>query len=185
MEWLGPQDQRVSRSASEACVLQAYLARTFCLAIHARLSTRCAILQPIASSSRPRHIRPRIPPVSLATATLIHPTFSLLVRGAEMRVAEAPVVNRALRRLLDSFLSWFALCGWRKRGVAVLFGLRQSALEEELDLLICRAVLPFREFFDSRFKAGSYSDKHGNPGFVHFKTTKNVVLSGRYHSDII
>jgi hypothetical protein len=95
---------------------------------------------------------------------------SLLVRGAEMRV-ETPAVNRALPSLLSPF--WFAFLAWRPQAINVLPGLCQGALKEELDLLIRRAVLPFREFFDPRFQAGSDSDKYGNSGFVHLPITKN------------
>ena len=110
---------------------------------------------------------------------------SLRVRGAEMRMAEARAVNCAVPSLLSPFLLWFAFLAWRPRAIGVFSDLCQGPLEEELDLLICRAMLPFREFFDPRFKAGSYSDKHGNPGFVHFQITKNLVLPERYRSDII
>jgi len=83
-------------------------------------------------------------------------------------MAETRAVNCALPSLLSLFLLWFALLAWRPRAIGVVPDLCQGALEEELDLLICRAMLPFCEFFDPRFKAGSYSDKHGNPGFVHY-----------------
>jgi hypothetical protein len=96
---------------------------------------------------------------------------SLLVRGAAMRVAETQAANRALPRLLSP--SWFAFLAWRPRAIGVLPDLCQSALEKEFDLLIRRAVLPFREFFDPRFQAGSDSDKYGNSGFVHLQITKN------------
>ena len=96
---------------------------------------------------------------------------SLLVRGAEMRIAESRAVNRALPRLLSAF--WFAFLAWRPQAIGVLAGLCQGALKEELDLLIRRAVLPFREFFDPRFQAGSDSDKYGNSGFVHLQFTSN------------
>jgi hypothetical protein len=110
---------------------------------------------------------------------------SVRIRGAEMRIAETRAVNCALPSLSSPFLLWFAFLAWRPRAIGVFSDLFQGALEEELDLLICRAMLPFREFFDPRFKAGSYSDKHGNPGFVHFQITKNCVLPKRYRSDII
>jgi hypothetical protein len=95
---------------------------------------------------------------------------SLLIRGAKMRV-ETPAVNRALPSLLSPF--WFAFLAWRPQAINVLPGLCQGALKEELDLLIRRAVLPFREFFDPRFQAGSDSDKYGNSGFVHLQFTSN------------
>jgi hypothetical protein len=95
---------------------------------------------------------------------------SLLIRGAKMRV-ETPAVNRALPSLLSPF--WFACLAWCPQAINVLPGLCQGALKEELDLLIRRAVLPFREFFDPRFQAGSDSDKYGNSGFVHLQITKN------------
>ena len=95
---------------------------------------------------------------------------SLLIRGAKMRV-ETPAVNRALPSLLSPF--WFAFLAWRPQAINVLPGLCQGALKEELDLLIRRAVLPFREFSDPRFQAGSYSDKYGNSGLVHLQITKN------------
>jgi hypothetical protein len=95
---------------------------------------------------------------------------SLLIRGAKMRV-ETPAVNRGLPSLLSPF--WFAFLAWRPQAINVLPGLCQGALKEELDLLIRRAVLPFREFFDPRFQAGSDSDKYGNSGFVHLQITKN------------
>jgi hypothetical protein len=96
---------------------------------------------------------------------------SLLVRGAEMRIAETRAVNRGLPRLLSPF--WFAFLAWRPQAIGVLAGLCQGALEKELDLLIRRAVLPLREFCDPRFQAGSYSDKYGNSGFVHLQITNN------------
>jgi hypothetical protein len=96
---------------------------------------------------------------------------SLLVRGAAMRVAETQAANRAFSRLLSPF--WFAFLAWRPQAIGVLAGLCQGALKEELDLLIRRAVLPFREFFDPRFQAGSDSDKYGNSGFVHLQFTSN------------
>ena len=95
---------------------------------------------------------------------------SLLIRGAKMRV-ETPAVNRALPSLLSPF--WFACLAWCPQAINVLPGLCQGALKEELDLLIRRAVLPFREFFDPRFQAGSDSDKYGNSGFVHLQFTSN------------
>src|ERR1035441_7534376 len=95
---------------------------------------------------------------------------SLLIRGAKMRV-ETPAVNRGLPSLLSPF--WFAFLAWRPQAINVLPGLCQGALKEELDLLIRRAGLPFREFFDPRFQAGSDSDKYGNSGFVHLQITKN------------
>jgi hypothetical protein len=96
---------------------------------------------------------------------------SLLVRGAEMRIAKTRAVNRALPSLLSPF--WFAFLAWRPQALGVLADLCQGALEKELDLLIRRAVLPFREFCDPRFQVGSYSDKHGNSGFVHLQITRN------------
>src|ERR1039458_4235651 len=96
---------------------------------------------------------------------------SLLVRGAEMRIAETRAVNRALPSLLVPF--WFAFLAWRPRAIGILLDLCQGALEKELDLLIRRAVLPFREFCDPRFQAGAYSDKYGNSGFVHLRITNN------------
>jgi hypothetical protein len=96
---------------------------------------------------------------------------SLMVRGAEMRIAETRAANRVLSRLLSLF--WFAFLAWRPQAIGVVPGLCQGALEKELDLLIRRAVLPLREFSDPRFQAGSYSDKYGNSGFVHLQITKN------------
>jgi hypothetical protein len=98
---------------------------------------------------------------------------SLMVRGAEMRIAETRAVDRALPSLLSSIPLWFSFLAWRSQASGVLPDLCQSALEKELDLLIRRAVLPFREFCDPRFQAGSYSDKYGNSGFVHLQITKN------------
>ena len=98
---------------------------------------------------------------------------SLLVRGAEMRIAEPQAAVRALPGLLSLFLLWFAFLAWRPQAFGVLPDLCQGALKEELDLLIRRAVLPFREFSDPRFQAGSYSDKYGNSGLVHLQITKN------------
>src|ERR1017187_2621066 len=95
---------------------------------------------------------------------------SLLIRGAKMRV-ETPAVNRGLPSLLSPF--WFAFLAWRPQAINVLPGLCQGALKEELDLLIRRAVLPFREFFDPRFQVGSDSNKYGNSGFVHLQITNN------------
>ena len=96
---------------------------------------------------------------------------SLLVRGAEMRIAETRVVNRALPRLLRPF--WFAFLAWRPQAIGVLPGWCQGVLEKELNLLICRAVLPFREFCDPRLQVGVYSEKYGNSGFVHLRITNN------------
>src|SRR5664280_1405120 len=98
-------------------------------------------------------------------------SVSLLVRGVEMRIAETRAVSRALPGLLSPF--WFACLAWRPQTIGVLPHLGQGALEKELDLLIRRAVLPFREFCDPRFQAGSYSDKYGNSGFVHLQITNN------------
>src|SRR5271157_774193 len=97
----------------------------------------------------------------------------LLVRGAEMRTAETRAVNRALPGLLSPLPLWFVFLSWRPQVIGVLPHLCQSALEKKLDLLIRRTVLPFREFSDPRFQAGSYSDKHGYSGFVHLQITKN------------
>jgi hypothetical protein len=99
---------------------------------------------------------------------------SLVVRGAEMRIAETRAVNRALPSLLSPFPLWFAFLAWRPQAISALPDLYQGALEKELDLLIRRAVLPFREFSDPRFQACSYSDEYGNSGlFVHLQITKN------------
>src|ERR1022692_2828682 len=98
---------------------------------------------------------------------------SLLVRGAEMRIAETQAAVRALPGLLSLFLLWFAFLAWRPQAFGVLPDLCQGALKEELDLLIRRAVLPFREFSDPRFQVGVYSDKYGNLGFVHLRITNN------------
>src|ERR1022692_1989242 len=98
---------------------------------------------------------------------------SLLVRGAEMRIAETQAAVRALPGLLSLFLLWFAFLAWRPQAFGVLPDLCQGALKEELDLLIRRAVLPFREFSDPRFQVGVYSDKYGNSGLVHLQITKN------------
>jgi hypothetical protein len=98
---------------------------------------------------------------------------SLLVRGAEMRIAETQAAVRALPGLLSLFLLWFAFLAWRPQAFGVLPDLCQGALKEELDLLIRRAVLTFREFFDPRFQAGLYSDKYGDSWFVHLQITKN------------
>ena len=62
-------------------------------------------------------------------------------------------------KLVKSLPSLVAFLAWRPRAIGVLPDLCQGALEKELDLLIRRAVLPFREFRDSRFRVGSYSDK--------------------------
>jgi hypothetical protein len=98
---------------------------------------------------------------------------SHFVGGAEMRVPETRAVNRALSGLLSPFPLWFAFLAWRPQAIGVLPDLRQGALEKELDLLVRRAVLPFREFSDPRFQAGSYSDKQGDSGFIHWQITKN------------
>jgi hypothetical protein len=98
---------------------------------------------------------------------------SLLVRGAEMRMAETRAVNRALPSLLGPLPLWFAFLAWRPQPIGVLPDLCQGALKEELDLLIRRAVLPFREFFDPCFQAGLYSDKYGDSWFVHLQITNN------------
>jgi hypothetical protein len=104
----------------------------------------------------------------------VDPTnVSPLVRGAEMRIAETRAAECVLLRLLGPVGLWFALHVGPPQVINVLPELRQSALKEELNLLIGRAVLPFREFFDSRFKAGSYSDENGDSRFVHFQITKN------------
>ena len=108
---------------------------------------------------------------------------SLLVRAAEMRTAETRAVNCALPSLLLPFPLWFVFLAWRTRAIGFLPDLCQGALEEELDLLIRRAVLPFRELSDLRFQAGSYSDKYGNSGFIHLPITKNC--SCRYDSVLI
>ena len=98
---------------------------------------------------------------------------SLMVRGAEMQIAETRAVDRALPGLLSPFPFLFAFLAWRPRAIGVFPHLCQGALEKELDLLIRRAVLPFCEFCDPRFQVGAYSDKHGNSGFVHLQITKN------------
>ena len=69
---------------------------------------------------------------------------SLMVRGAEMRIAETRAVDRALPGLLSPFPFLFAFLAWRPRAIGVFPHLCQGALEKELDLLIRRAVLPFR-----------------------------------------
>jgi len=102
-----------------------------------------------------------------------------------MRIAETRAVNRALPSLLSPFPLWFAFLAWCPQAIGVLPDLYQGALEKELDLLIRRAVLPFREFSDPRFQAGSYSDKYGNSGFVHLQITKNFLLRIRYRYDIV
>ena len=103
---------------------------------------------------------------------------SLGARGAVMRMAEARAVNCAVPSLLSPFLLWFAFLAFASESDRRLLDLCQGALEEELDLLICRAMLPFASSSIPRFKAGSYSDKHGNPGFVHFQITKKLGLAG-------
>src|ERR1017187_4037144 len=112
---------------------------------------------PIVSSSRQRCIRPRTPLVSSATAMLTLPTF-LCWCGAEMRIAETRAVNRALPSLLSPVPLGFAFLAWRPQAIGVLPGLCQGALQKELDLLIRRAVLPFREFCDPRLQVGVYSE---------------------------
>jgi hypothetical protein len=102
-----------------------------------------------------------------------------------MRIAETRAVNRALPSLLSPFPLWFAFLAWCPQAIGILPDLYQGALEKELDLLIRRAVLPFREFSDPRFQAGSYSDKYGYSGFVHLQITKNFLLRIRYRYDIV
>jgi hypothetical protein len=97
------------------------------------------------------------------------PNVSLLVR-AGVRIAETRAGNRALPNLLGPLPLGFAFLAWRPQTLGVLPHLGQGALEKELDLLIRRAVLPFREFSDPRFQAGSYSDKDGDSGFVHLQS---------------
>ena len=94
---------------------------------------------------------------------------SLLVRGKEMPLAETRAVKPALPNSLRRIFLWFALLAWRPQVVRVLTDLCQSTLEKEFDLLIRRAVLLFREFSYPRFQVGSYSDKHGDSGFVHLQ----------------
>ena len=89
----------------------------------------------------------------------------------EVKNNGTPAVNRALPRLLSPF--WFAFLAWRPQAIGVLPDLCQGALEKELDLLIRRAVLPFREFCDPRLQVGVYSEKYGNSGFVHLRITNN------------
>jgi hypothetical protein len=103
----------------------------------------------------------------------------------EMRIAETRAVNCALPSLLITFPLWFAFLTWRPQAIGALPYLCQSALKEELDLLIRRAVLPFREFSDLRFQALSYSNKYRNSGFVHFANHQEFLLLLRYRSDII
>ena len=110
---------------------------------------------------------------------------SLLVRGAEMRIAETLAVNRALSGLLSLFPLWFAFLAWRPQAISVLLDLCQGALEKKLDLLIRRAVLPFREFFDPRFQVGRYADKQRDSEFVHFQIYQESLLLMRYRFDII
>jgi hypothetical protein len=98
---------------------------------------------------------------------------SLLVRGAEMRIAETRTVDRALPSLLGLFPLWFAFLAWHPQAIRVLTDLCQGALEEEFDLLIRRAVFLFREVSDPRFQAGPYSDKYRYSGVVHLPITKN------------
>lgn len=98
---------------------------------------------------------------------------SLLVRGAEIRITETRAVDRALPSLLGLLPLWFAFLAWRPQAIRVLTDLCQGALEEELDLLIRRAVFLFREVSDPRFQAGPYSDKYRYSGVVHLPITKN------------
>ena len=98
---------------------------------------------------------------------------SLLVRGAEMRIAETRTVDRALPSLLGLFPLWFAFLAWHPQAIRVLTDLCQGALEEEFDLLIRRAVFLFREVSDPRFQASPYSDKYRYSGVVHLPITKN------------
>ena len=98
---------------------------------------------------------------------------SLLVRGAEMRIAETRAVKCAPPSLLRPFPLWFAFLAWRRQAIGVLTHFCQGALEKELDLLIRGAVLTFRQVSDPRFQAGSYSEKQGDSGFVHLQITKN------------
>jgi hypothetical protein len=98
---------------------------------------------------------------------------SLLVRGAEMRITETRAIDRALPSLLGLFPLWFAFLVWRPRAIGVLPDLCQGLLEEKFDLLIRRAVLPFREVSDPRFQDSFYSYKYGNSGFRHLQFTKN------------
>ena len=101
---------------------------------------------------------------------------SLLVRGAEMRIAENRAVNRALPRLLRPF--WFAFLAWRPQAIGVLPGLRQGALEKELNLLICRAVLPFRE---SRVWANSSELNYYPGGDIPKLWEESVRIENRVH----
>jgi hypothetical protein len=75
----------------------------------------------------------------------------LVEGGAYKRKSETRAVNRALPNLLSPFPLWFAFFAWRMQAIGVLRHLCQGALEKKLDLLIRRAVLPFREFSDPGF----------------------------------
>ena len=113
---------------------------------------------------------------SSATARLIHPTYG---SWFECRIADADTWSRQSPWQASSpFFFWFAFPGWGPQAIHVLVHLCQGAIEKELDLLIRRAVLPFREFSDPRFKASWYSDKQGDTGFVHLQVTKKIGLLG-------
>ncbi len=71
---------------------------------------------------------------------------SPMVQGAGMRIAKTPAVDLALPSLLIPFPLWFAFLAWRPQTIGVLPQLCKGALEKKFDLLIRRAVLPFREF---------------------------------------
>ena len=93
--------------------------------------------------------------------------------------------SRSAKRLLIPFPLWFAFLAWRPQTIGFLPHLCQGTLEKEFDLLIGRAVLALREFSDPRFQAGSYPDKHGDSGFLHFQITRNFLLLMKYRFDII
>jgi hypothetical protein len=99
---------------------------------------------------------------------------SPMVQGAGMRIAKTPAVDLALPSLLIPFPLWFAFLAWRPQTIGVLPQLCKGALEKKFDLLIRRAVLPFRELSDPRLQAGSDSDKYGNSWFVHLQFTSNL-----------
>ncbi len=69
---------------------------------------------------------------------------SPMVQRAGMRIAKTPAVDLALPSLLILFPLRFAFLAWCPQTIGVLPDLCQGAIEKELNLLIRRAVLPFR-----------------------------------------
>ena len=96
---------------------------------------------------------------------------SLLVRGAEMRIAETRAVNRALRKIVKAFLVCVSrLASASDRCPPRLVPGRAREGTQSVDL---SSGAPVSRVLRSSPSVGVYSEKYGNSGFVHLRITNN------------